>query len=185
VAAHLRVVLATLVLASLSLVGGKLGAQEPPFTIRKSQKASVTQSLADARIAIIYSRPVARGRTLFGVGGVVPYGKEWSPGADKATTFDVTRDIVIGGQTLPAGKYSLWAVPNAGPWTWIFSRAAEVFHVPYPRGQDQLRIALTPTTGQHLETMAFYFPMVDADSAVMHFHWGETVVPFPIRTAGK
>jgi hypothetical protein len=32
-----------------------------------------------------------------------------------------------------------------------------------------------------METLGFYFPMVDADSALLHLHWGETVVPLRVR----
>ena len=62
----------------------------------------------------------------------------------------------------------------------IFSKAANVFHVPYPEGQDALRVQLEPERGGFMETLAFYFPVVGPESAGLNFHWGETVVPIPI-----
>ena len=53
--------------------------------VRKSQHGSVAQRIADTDVTIVYNRPVARGRELFGP--TVPYGKEWDPGADDATTI--------------------------------------------------------------------------------------------------
>jgi len=153
--------------------------------IPRSQKGSVTQSIAGTNVSITYSRPVARGRTLFGPGGVVQYGREWCPGADRATSIELSGDLMINGQLLRAGKYSIWAIPNQDEWTWIFSNAADVFHTPYPRGQDALRFTVIPTRGDRLETMTYYFPMVDADSAAMRFHWGETVVQLQIKDIGK
>jgi hypothetical protein len=32
-----------------------------------------------------------------------------------------------------------------------------------------------------METLGFYFPLVDADSAVLDVHWGTTVLPIRIR----
>src|SRR5881628_1855945 len=98
----------------------------------KSQHATVTQTLGTTQVTIVYNRPSARGRTLFGRGGVVPWGKVWCPGADTATTIALSRDMVVGGQPLAAGKYSIWAIPGPDEWTLIFNRAADVFHIPYP-----------------------------------------------------
>ncbi len=151
--------------------------------VRKSQHGSVAQRIADTDVTIVYNRPVARGRELFGP--TVPYGKEWDPGADDATTIAFSADVSFGGVRLPAGKYSVWVVPmERGPWTFILSTAADVFHTPYPKGKDALRIRVTPQRGPHMETLAFYFPVVDADSAVLSLHWGTTVLSIPIKAGG-
>ena len=148
----------------------------------KSQRATVTQILGTTQVMIVYNRPNARGRTLFGSGGVVPWGKVWCPGADTATTIALSRDMVVGGQPLAAGKYSIWAIPGPGEWTLIFSRAADVFHIPYPgEAQDALRLKLKPQTGgPFMESLAFYFAAADADRALLNLHWGETIVQVPL-----
>jgi hypothetical protein len=146
---------------------------------RKSQPARVSQRLEDAEVTVAYSRPVARGREL--IGALVPYGEIWNPGADEATRIELSHDVTIAGQPLPAGKYSLWAIPDPKEWTLIFSRAWDVEHIPYPEGEDALRIRVLPQPGPHMETLGFYFPMVDADSAVLVLHWGETAIPLPLR----
>ncbi len=146
----------------------------------KSQHATVTQLLGASQITIVYNRPSARGRTLFGKGGVVAWGKVWCPGADTATTIALSRDMMVGGQPLAAGKYSIWAIPGTDEWTLIFSRAADVFHVPYPgEAQDALRLKVKPQPGGgalFMESLAFYFPAADADRALLNLHWGETIV---------
>jgi hypothetical protein len=143
----------------------------------KSQHATVTQLVGTAQVTIVYNRPSARGRSLFGRGGVVPWGKVWCPGADTATTIALSRDMVVGGHPLAAGKYSIWAIPGPDEWTLIFSRAADVFHIPYPgEAQDALRLKVKPGGGAFLESLAFYFPAADADRALLNLHWGETIV---------
>jgi len=152
----------------------------PAQTIRKSQRASVMQMVGNTRIEILYFRPVARGRELFG--SLVPWGKIWSPSADTAAIFRTTTDLDVGSARLPAGRYSIWAIPDRDSWTVIFSSVQPVFHVRYPEGRDVLRVKATPRVGDHIETLEFYFPLVDADSAVLNLHWGKTIVPLSIRT---
>nr|NIT89381.1 DUF2911 domain-containing protein [Gemmatimonadota bacterium]NIX41530.1 DUF2911 domain-containing protein [Gemmatimonadota bacterium] len=153
--------------------------------IRKSQYGEVMQRVADAEIEITYSRPVARGRTLFGPDGIVSYGEEWNPGADQATAIELSRDVTVNGQPLPAGVYSIWAIPGPDAWTMIFSHAGDVYHVPYPgEDRDALRLTIAPEQGDHMETLAFYFPVVEGRDAVLRFHWGRVVVPLAIHVPG-
>jgi hypothetical protein len=148
--------------------------------IRASQLGTVSQMVGTTRIEVVYRRPVARGRTLFG--SLVPWGRVWSPSADTAALFTASTPIRVNGEALNAGTYSLFAIPNEGGWTIIFSAAHPLFHMNYPDGRDALRVNATPRTRDHLETLAFYFPMVDADSAELVLHWGKTVVPLAIRS---
>lgn len=164
--------LATLLLVPLA--GAR--AQAVPF----SQRAVVTQWLGSTKVTIAYGRPNARGRKLFG--GVVSWGEVWCPGADQATAISFSKDLLIGGQRLAAGKYSIWAVPDSLQWTLIFSRAADVFHIPYPgASQDALRIRVKPQAGPFMESLAFYFPSANADRALLNLQWGETIVQVPVE----
>lgn len=152
----------------------------PLDEVRKSQAAAVSQRVANTEITVTYSRPVARGRELFGA--LVPYDQVWNPGADQATAIAINRDIHLNEQPLPAGKYSLWAIPRADTWTMIVSRAADVYHTPYPgEDQDVLRLDVRPERGPHMEALSFYFPTVEGKDAVLRLHWGDVMVPLLIR----
>ncbi|GAC1653359.1 MAG: DUF2911 domain-containing protein [Gemmatimonadaceae bacterium] len=146
---------------------------------RKSQHATLTQTIGPLEVSLAYNRPVARGRTLFG--GIVPFGKVWNPGADTATAITFSRDVLIAGHMLSAGSYSLWMIPGADVWTIIFSSATPVFHVPYPPGHDVLRVRVPARHGEHMEALAFYFPLVEADAGTLVLHWGTSVVPIDVR----
>jgi hypothetical protein len=87
----------------------------------------------------------------------------------------------VNGDTLRAGTYSLWAIPGPKEWTIIFSSASPTFHLRYPPANDALRVRATPRTGEHMETLAFYFPVVDGDSAQLVLQWGRTVVPLNVH----
>ncbi len=166
----------TVALAAASLAAAQAASAQ---VIRPSQRALVSQDIAAARIEIAYHRPVARGRALFGALG--PWGKVWTPSADTAALFSVNAPIRIQGATLPAGTYSVFTIPDSTEWTVIFSKAHPLFHKFYPRDQDALRVKASPREGEYMETLAFYFPMVDADSGTLVLHWGHTVVPLRIK----
>jgi hypothetical protein len=151
----------------------------PSGAKRKSQPALVAQRISATKVTVTYNRPSARGRPLFG--GIVKWGEVWDPGADEATTFQVSRDVRVNGQPLPRGKYSVWAVPDSVAWTVIFSRAADVYHTPYPEGSDALRLRVRPRRGPYVESLSYAFPVATPDSAVLHLAWGETVVPLTIH----
>ena len=164
-----------LLAASFVTVPGQIDGQ----AIKFSQSGSVMQMLGNTEIEIRYSRPVVRGRELFGA--LVPWGEVWAPGADSATTIAFSNEVLFGGQRLPAGRYSIWMIPGPESWTVILNRVADVYHTRYAEGQDVLRMQVEPDRGLHMETLTFHFPVVDGPNAVLAFHWGETVVRVPIE----
>src|SRR5438309_5431101 len=132
---------------------------------RRSPRGTLTQVVNGTEISIRYYRPVLRGRTPFP--NIVSWGRTWTPGADSATRLETTGALDIEGHELPAGKYSVWVIPQEkDAWTVVFNRTADAFHLSYDESQDALRVQARPTTlAQPVETLQFSFPDVDADSA--------------------
>jgi len=172
----LRIGAFVLIGAALASTAAPAHAQGFPF----SQRGSVTQHVAHTTVAIEYGRPVARGRALFGQ--LVPWDSVWHPGADSATRIAFDHPVRLEGQEVKAGEYSVWLIPHERqPWTVILSRAAHTFHKPYPgAARDAYRFDVTPETGAHMESLAFYFPSVVRADAVLRIHWGETIVPIRV-----
>jgi len=149
-------------------------------SVRPSQHGTVSQEIAGTTITIEYDRPVARGRDLFGA--LVPYDRVWCPGANTCTTLKTTTDITVEGKALPAGTYTVWAKPGASKWSIIFNKAHPTFHTQYNRVSDQdfLTLEVTPRPAAHMETLAFYFAVVDAKHTELVLHWGTVAVPISI-----
>ena len=169
-------------IVSSTVAGGLMSAspalaQGYPF----SERGTVSQMVAFTEISVAYGRPVARGRALFGA--LVPWDSVWHPGADSATRIRFSHDVLLDVHPLRAGEYSLWLIPRESkPWTLIVSRAAHVFHLPYPGEQfDVMRIDITPEQVSSVESLTIYFPMVLRDEAVMRVHWGTTALPIRIK----
>jgi hypothetical protein len=172
----------SLIAAALLLVlPATLRAQGYPF----SQRQHITQNIALTEISIEYGRPVARGRELFGK--LVPWDTIWHPGADAATRITFKRDVLLEGQALKAGTYSLWFIPRANAaWTFIVSRAANVSHLDYAGpSKDALRLEIMPETQSHMESMTWHFPMVLRDDGILRFQWGTTSVSIKVKAPYK
>lgn len=174
-------VLIAFILLFLLTAGVAYGQKKKP---RASQKGTVSQTVADTEISIEYSRPVARGRVLFGDKGIIKFDKMWMPGANEASNIRFSSDVLVNGKTLKAGRYSFWAIPNVDKWILILSKDWDQWHTNYPgEKNDALRMEIAPAEGSHMEVMAFYFPVVTADSATLNLHWGRTIIPFEIKLA--
>jgi hypothetical protein len=148
--------------------------------IRASERATVSQTVDGTVITVDYSRPQLRGRDSLW-GKVIPHEEIWTPGANLSTSLQVSRDVKIAGQPLPAGKYSLWMVTKPGEWKLYVHRNATLFHTRPPKLDDMLlSIPVTPANGEKVEVLTFDFPRVWAEGAELRFRWGTTTVPVEI-----
>src|ERR687889_684338 len=150
---------------------------------RPSQKASVTQTIGVTDITITYHRPGVKGRTIWGdppagaASGaatlddartrpkeqvIVPYGHVWRAGANEATQFVVTDDVLINGQPLKAGTYSLHMIPGKDEWTVIFnSDAGQWGSFSYDEKKDTLRVKAKPEmVTENEEWLTYEIPSV-------------------------
>jgi hypothetical protein len=96
-----------------------------------SPPAKAECKLADGKkVEVDYSSPRMRGRAVFG--SLVPYGEPWRAGANEATTFVIDAPMVVGGKDVPAGNYTVFALPNKDAWTLIVSKQTGEWGIPYP-----------------------------------------------------
>lgn len=174
---RLLIVLGIFIAARGSAV--ELYAQAP----RRSQRAEIMQMVGNTEIRVRYIRPVARGRELFGA--LVPYGRIWTPSADSALRVSFSTAVEVDGQALPAGAYSVWAIPDSTQWTVIFNRDADAFHLRHRERDDVLKVVARVEALPHVETLMLAFPVVDGNSALMRLQWGTTAVALRIETAAQ
>lgn len=183
-------------------------AQQPQVQIkplRPSQKASVMQTIGVTDVTITYSRPGVKGRTIWGdalptqtatgeatlddqtkrpkEAVIVPYGHIWRAGANEATMFVVTDDVLINGQPLKAGTYSLHAVPGKDEWTIIFNNdAGQWGSFQYDDKKDALRVKTKPQpASENQEWLMYSFDPVSENSAQVNIRWERLRVPFTVE----
>ncbi len=104
---------------------------------KPSPAASATCDLgAGKTIKTDYSSPRMKGRKIYG--GLVPFGEVWRTGANEATTFVTSADVMVGGKTVPTGKYTIFTVPTADKWTLIVNKKTGEWGIPYKYESDEL-----------------------------------------------
>ena len=187
-----------------------VSAQQPPLAIkplRPSQKASVMQTVGVTDITITYSRPPVKGRTIFADAPatmearakgeatldnqnerkagepIVPYNHVWRAGANEATMFQVTDDVLINGQPLKAGTYSMHTVPGKEEWTVIFNGdAGQWGSFSYDEKKDVLRVKTKPQiVNDNQEWLIYSFDPVTENSATVNLRWEKMRVPFTVE----
>lgn len=132
-------------IALLSIASANLYAQQPPA----SPASSATGKIGNANITVTYGSPSVKGRVIWGE--LVPYGKVWRTGANKATTFETDADITVEGQPLKKGKYGLFTIPEQNEWTIIFNKTADQWGAfNYKQDDDVLRVKVKPSAGSDL-----------------------------------
>jgi hypothetical protein len=181
-------------------------AQAPAVRLpRPSQKASVMQTIGVTDVTITYSRPGVKGRKIWGDAPasatatgtatlddararakdapIVPYGHVWRAGANEATTFAVTDDVLINGQKLAAGTYSLHTIPGKDEWTIIFnSDAGQWGSFRYDEKKDALRVKAKPeTAAENQEWLTYEIPEVGPNTARVNIRWERLRVPFTVE----
>ena len=104
---------------------------------KPSPAASATCDLGGGKnIKTDYSSPRMKGRKIYG--DLVPFGQVWRTGANEATTFIASGDVVVGGTTVPAGSYTIFTVPNADKWWLIINKKTGEWGIPYKYESDEL-----------------------------------------------
>jgi Protein of unknown function (DUF2911) len=104
---------------------------------RPSPSASASCDMSGGKtIKTDYSSPRMKGRKIYG--DLVPYGEVWRTGANEATTFVTGSNVVVGGKNVPAGKYTIFTIPNADKWTLIINKKTGEWGIPYKYENDEL-----------------------------------------------
>lgn len=146
---------------------------------RASQRQNISQVVGDTTVSIVYHRPNIKGRQVWG--GLVPLNEVWRTGANENTTFEVTSDVSINGQTLPKGKYGLHTIPGKDEWKIIFNKVNNEWgSFKYDEKQDALRVTVKPMSGDFKETMSIDFDNVTDNSTQVAIAWEKTRVPFTL-----
>ncbi|HKG14136.1 MAG TPA: DUF2911 domain-containing protein, partial [Pyrinomonadaceae bacterium] len=189
---------AALVLACAAAASAQVRAPRP------SQKASVMQTVGVTDMTITYSRPGVKGRTIWGdppagaAAGtatlddararaanavIVPYGHVWRTGANEATTFTVTDDVLVNGQPLKAGTYSLHTIPARDEWTIIFNGdPGQWGSFAYDEKKDVLRVKAKPQAASDAKEWLVFDIDPDGESAArVNIRWEKIVVPFTVE----
>lgn len=165
------------ILIALAFMIAPLLAEAQLKTPQASPKATVFQTVGLTDVEIVYSRPAARGRAVFG--NLVPFGKIWRTGANENTTISFSEDISIDGKTLPKGKYALYTIPKIESWEVIFYSTTNNWG--NPEVWNEANVALRTTVKEEslvkpVESFTIGINNLSADSATLDMAWENSSV---------
>jgi hypothetical protein len=136
---------------------------------KASPRENVTGKINTATISIDYGSPSVKGRKIWGA--LVPFDKIWRAGANEATTFQTDKDLFVEGKKLPAGKYSLFIIPNEKKCIIIFNKKAKQWGAyNYDQDLDQLRVEVSPKE-KSKSTEKLLFLVKDNTVALLWDNW--------------
>lgn len=167
----------------LCFVALAISAQAQIKTPAPSPSAKVMQTVGLTEVTIEYSRPSAKGRTIFGADALVPNGKIWRTGANSVTQVTFSNDVMIEGKELKAGKYGLLTMPGASNWAVHFYKFESGSWSSYKDAQPTLAVSVTPKKSSDMtETFTISLDDLKSDGATMNIKWANTVVPVKISS---
>ncbi len=134
----------------------------------------------DTFIKVDYCRPSKNDRVVFGE--LEPFGEVWRTGANEATLIEISNDFTINGNTLRAGKYSLFTIPEKGEWTIIFNDQVGQWGTVYNEDRDVLRVKVD--SHQLPETVEKFTIEFEVKNKVVYMvlKWDETMVKVPFQS---
>ena len=159
-------------LIALAIVITQFTIEAQVKTPQSSPKSEIKQVVGLTDVEIVYSRPSARGRAVFG--NLVPFGQLWRTGANENTTISFSDDVQIDGKELKKGTYALYTIPNAQQWDVIFYKATDNWGT--PAKYDEANVALKTTVKESTSpTMAETFTIgisgIENNSAYLEMYW--------------
>jgi hypothetical protein len=153
--------------------GGAIGQMSPPDTT----KATV----GGANIQVAYSRPLKRGRVIFG--NVVPWNQVWRTGANAATQLTTDKDLVFGGKVVPAGKYTLWTLPTPTGAKLIINSETGQWGTNYHADKDFARLDVTVNQLSQPVDQFVIGVVPRGSGGVLRLAWDdkEYLIPFTVK----
>lgn len=151
--------------------------------IRASELGQVVQTIDGTKLSVEYSRPRSRGRDpIFGT-RAVHWDEVWTPGANWATTLDVSRNVKLNGTPVAKGKYSLWlVVKKEGDWTAVLEPKTRIFHMDPPDSTaSQVRFTVKRQDIPFTDVLTFSFPALRANGGTLAMDWERTRIAMDVE----
>jgi hypothetical protein len=156
-------------------------------TTNHSPAATAKFESSTMTLSINYCRPYKKDRLIFGEeaeNALIPYGKKWRTGANAATEMEISTDIMVDGNVLKKGRYSIYTIPGPQEWTVVFNENLDYwgasFSDPFDESKDILRVKGRVSSAPFEEQFLIQFEDGRTDSTKLQFIWDETMVSLPI-----
>ena len=174
------------VLIALLLMPTESVAQDLHPSRRASPLGMAQAFVGDAvYVKATYGRPYKRDRdNIIGADDAMhAYGDVWRFGANEPTEISFSGAVMVGGERVEAGTYSIFATPGADSWTIHFNDLRGGSPGDYDAANNLVDVEVTPgTPEEEVEQFTITFEEVD-DGLHMVTTWLDWELRVPITAA--
>lgn len=181
------IILTSLLLLISTVVSGQ--DKEP----RKSPKANFSQTIGlDTEVSFEFCRPGVKGRTIWG--DLVPWGLQpgnkysdnkpypWRGGANENSTIEFSKDLLIEGNKVAAGKYSMHFIPGESEWKIMINKVNDQWgSYKYDPSLDVASFTVKPVEAPHQEWLTYGIENYEGNTAIAFLHWEKLKIPFNLE----
>ena len=149
---------------------------------RAFAKTDSAATALEPKIRVLYSRPYKKGRAVWG-GDLAPFGEPYRLGANETTEITFYSPVRIGDNTLPAGRYTVGAIPNETAWEVFFSVDVDGWGVYAYKPEHNVASVTVPVTKVDDVIENFSITLFEATPGTVHLKmgWDQTTVEVPIK----
>ena len=156
-------------------------------TKKHSPEKTATYSVDGYDLAVRYSSPFKKGRVIFGE--LIPFDKVWRTGANEPTVFESKTKLVVMGNEISAGKYSMWTIPGRNSWTLILNDEIPDWGVTISSGgrettrdadRDVLQVTV-PVEELEKTEESFTIDFEQTDQLYLRLYWDTMRIRVPLK----
>lgn len=147
-----------------------------------SPLVEISQKIGLTTATLSYSRPSLRGRELFGEDGILVLGEKWRTGANAITKIAFTNDIIMNGETLPKGAYTLLTTPQKTTWKFHFYPYEKLTYTKFLEKEPVLEFTIpVQQLNDSIETFSLHFDAITLSSANLVLQWSNYKIEVPVK----
>ena len=146
-----------------------------------SPPRETTGEIGGTQVTVNYSAPSVRGRVIWN--DLVPYDNIWVTGAHMATSVEFGEEMLVGGNSVPAGKYAFFTIPTDEGWTVILNGNWDQHQAnDYDENLDVARFTVQPSETEFTEQLTYNVVSESDSTGAIEMMWEELKISVPLET---
>lgn len=147
---------------------------------RSFEKDATKKKALEPQIRVTYSRPAKKERVVFGT--LLKFDKPWRVGANESTEILFNNDVVFGGKTIKAGRYSIIVIPSEKEWTLKLNTVLDGWgSYGYDESKDVASVTVAVSKSKNvIENLSIALYETSANTVNLKIGWDTTIAEFPI-----
>ena len=150
-------------------------------TLIGSPHRAAMATIEGTHVHIGYSSPGVKGRMLWG--RLVPYNKVWATGPHKATSRQLSKDVMVKGTKMPARQYAFFTIPGKEKWVVALNTPYDQHQAnDYNEKEDIIRVEVKPQEQSLTKRLTYVVEKIGDKSGEVKMQWEKMLTRLPFTT---